>query len=143
MNFKINDRIDVGLLIVRVGIGLMFAVLHGLPKILGGPSTWRSVGGAFNRLLGISFLPEVWGCAAAIAEFGGGLCLIAGILLRPACGLMLFTMAVAIASIIRGGYGFRGAAQPVELAIVLLGLFLTGAGKFTLPNFVRKPKTTS
>jgi putative oxidoreductase len=141
VKLKVADRVDLGLLVLRLGIGLMFAFHHGLPKIVGGIATWRSLGGALNRLIGISFAPAFWGFAAAISEFGGGLLLIAGIFFRPACALMLFTMTVAIASIIRGGYGFDGAVQPIELAIVLLGLFLAGPGKFTLLNCVSRTKT--
>jgi putative oxidoreductase len=131
------------LLVLRAGIGLMFVFMHGLPKLMGGVTLWRGLGGAFNRLTGISFAPEFWGFAAAISEFGGGLCLIAGIFFRPACALMLFTMASAVASIIRGGYGFNGASQPFELGILLLAVFLTGPGRFTFPNFFVKTKTAS
>ncbi len=140
MKLQINDRLDLGLFVLRAGLGLMFVFVHGLPKLMEGVVKWTALGGAFNRLLGISFAPAFWGFAATIAEFGGGLCLIAGIFFRPACTLMLFTMLIAIASIIRGGYGFRGAAQPVELAILLLGLILAGPGKFTLPKLLSKPK---
>ena len=142
LKLKFNDRIDLGLLVLRAGIGLMFAVVHGLPKIVGGVTSWKSVGGAFTRLLGISFAPAFWGFAAAISEFGGGLFLVAGIFFRPACALMLFTMAIAVASIVRGGYGFSGAAQPIELGIVLLALFLTGPGKFTFPKLLSTNKSS-
>jgi putative oxidoreductase len=139
MKFKVTDRVDLGLLVLRGGIGLMFVFMHGLSKIVGGVSLWRGLGGAFNRLIGISFAPEFWGVAATVSEFGGGLCLIAGVFFRPACGLMLFTMAVAVGATIRGGEGFAGASHPLELGIVLLALFLTGPGKFTLGIFF-KPK---
>ena len=137
MNFKVSDRVELGLLVLRGGIGLMFVFMHGLSKIMGGVSLWRGLGGAFNRLIGISFAPEFWGFAAAISEFGGGLCLIAGIFFRPACALMLFTMAVAVGAAIRGGEGFDGAAHALELGIVLLALFLTGPGKFTVRIFLK------
>jgi len=135
VKWQCKDRRDSGLLVLRVGLGLMFVFMHGLPKLTGGVSLWRGLGGAFNRLIGSSFLPEFWGFAAAIAEFGGGLCLIAGILFRPACALMAFTMAIAVGAALRGGEGFDGATHALELGIVLLALLLTGPGKFTLPNF--------
>jgi putative oxidoreductase len=140
LHFK--DRLDLGLLVLRAGIGLMFVIVHGFPKIIGGVSTWKGLGGAFNRLLGFSFVPEFWGFLAAISELGGGLCLIAGIFFRSACALMFITMAVAVASIIRGGYGFGSASQPIELGLVLLGLFFAGPGKFTAPNFLAPWKTS-
>lgn len=135
MKWQFKDRLDGGLLVLRAGLGLMFVFMHGLPKLTGGVALWRGLGGAFNRLIGISFLPEFWGFAAAIAEFGGGLCLIAGIFFRPACALMVFTMAIAVGATIRGGEGFDGASHALELGIVLLALFLIGPGRFTLGNF--------
>jgi putative oxidoreductase len=136
-----KNRLDSGLFVLRIGIGLMFVFVHGLPKLAGGIALWKGLGGAFNRLIGISFLPEFWGFAAAVAEFGGGLFLITGILFRPACALMFFTMAIAAASVIRGGYGFNGASQAIELGIVLLALFLAGPGRFTVSTlFKTKPE---
>lgn len=122
----------------------MFIIVHGFPKLVGGVSKWKALGGAFNRLLGFSFVPEFWGFLAAISEFGGGLCLIAGMFFRPTCALTLFTMVIAVTSIIRGGYGFGSASQPIELGMVLLGLFFAGPGRFTLSIFLaRKASITS
>jgi putative oxidoreductase len=143
MNLRLKEIPDFGLLVLRVGIGLMFVLVHGLPKIIGGASMWAGLGGAFNRLLGVAFIPAFWGFLAALSEFGGGMCLVAGVLFRPACGFMLFTLVIAIASIIRGGYGLDSASQPVELGLVLLSLIFTGPGRFTLPNLfvsIRAPR---
>ncbi len=141
MKLRFKNRLDLGLLVLRAGGGLLFVVVHGFPKLAGGVSNWKALGGAFNRLLGFSFVPEFWGFLAAISEFGGGLCLIAGIFFQPACALMFFTMAIAVASIIRGGYGFGSASQPFELGIVLGGLFFTGPGRFALSSFLASRKT--
>lgn len=143
MKLKLRERRDFGLLVLRAGIGLMFVLVHGLPKVMGGVSVWTGLGGAFNRLLGVAFIPAFWGFLATLSEFGGGICLMAGVLFRPACGLMLFTMVIAVTSIIRGGYGFNSASQPIELGFVLLSLIFTGPGRFTLPNVfpsIRKPR---
>jgi uncharacterized membrane protein YphA (DoxX/SURF4 family) len=45
---------DFGLLLLRVGIGLMFVTIHGFPKITGGMKTWTVFGKSFNSLTGIS-----------------------------------------------------------------------------------------
>jgi putative oxidoreductase len=141
MKLKLKESRDFGLLVLRVGIGLMFVLVHGLPKVMGGVSTWTGLGGAFNRLIGVAFIPAFWGFLATLSEFGGGLCLIAGVLFRPACGFMLFTLVIAVASIIRGGYGFSSASQPIELGLVLLSLIFTGPGRFTLPNLFPSIRT--
>ena len=44
---------DLGLLVLRAGIGAMF-VGHGLPKLLGGPQRWTTVGEAM-AYLGLDF----------------------------------------------------------------------------------------
>ena len=119
----------------------MFVIAHGYPKIVGGLTLWRGLGGAFNRLIGLNFVPGFWGFLAMLAEFGGGLCLIAGILFRPACAAILLTMLVAVISILRGGYGFGSASQPFELGIVVAALLLTGPGKFTARHFFQNRKT--
>jgi putative oxidoreductase len=115
----------------------MFVMVHGYPKIVGGVTLWRGLGGAFNRLVGLSFVPGFWGFLAMLAEFGGGLCLIAGIFFRPACAVIIFTMLAAAISIVRGGYGFNSASQPLELGIVVAALFLIGPGKFTTRHFLQ------
>jgi putative oxidoreductase len=136
VKWRFDDRRDAGLLLLRAGVGAMFAIVHGYPKIVGGITLWRGLGGAFNRLIGFDFIPVFWGFLAMLAEFGGGLCLISGVFFRPACGAIVFTMLVAVISILRGGYGFNSASQPVELGIVVAALFLTGAGKFTARYFL-------
>ena len=125
---------------MRVGIGLIFVIVHGYPKVIGGITLWRGLGGAFNRLIGLSLAPGFWGFLAMLAEFGGGLCLIAGIFFRPACAAILFTMLIAVISILRGGYGFNSASQPLELGIVVAALFFTDSGKFTARHFLQKTK---
>ena len=41
---------DVGLLIMRIGLGLCFVTLHGGPKLLAGPEKWTMIGGAMGNL---------------------------------------------------------------------------------------------
>jgi putative oxidoreductase len=140
MNCRFKDRLDAGLLLLRVGVGSMFVIVHGYPKVIGGVTLWGGLGGAFNRLTGLSFVPVFWGFLAMLAEFGGGLCLIAGIFFRPACAAIFFTMLVAVISIVRGGYGFSAASQPFELGIVAAALCLTGPGRFTARQFLERKK---
>ena len=137
VNSLTDDKFrDYGLLLLRVGIGLMFVVIYGYSKITGGVERWEMLGKTFNNIIGISFIPVFWGFMAAISEFGGGICLIAGVFFRPACVLMLFTMLVAVTSHIRGGHDFSDAAQALVLGIVFLSLIFTGSGRFTLPRLL-------
>jgi len=126
---------DTGLLILRVGIGIMF-VLHGLPKIIGGPEGWEGL-----AQYGLPFLPSgvlsmAFGLAAALSEFGGGLLLIMGCYQRLACAALAGTMAVAFSTKIGDVASFtdfaKTAGWPLELLIVFIALFFTGPGKYRL-----------
>ena len=121
---------DFGLLILRVGLGVMF-VIHGYPKLMGGVPMWEQIGGAMANL-GVTFFPVFWGFMAALAEAGGGVCLILGLATRPAAIFMAFTMAVAATHHFKAGDGMAGASHALELAIVFAALVLIGPGRYSL-----------
>jgi hypothetical protein len=76
-------------------------------------------------------LPAFWGFVAAISEFFGGVCLILGIVFRPACILLTITMLVAAISHLNRGDGLSGASHAIELGIVFFSLIVIGAGKYS------------
>ncbi|MBI3088314.1 MAG: DoxX family protein [Candidatus Omnitrophica bacterium] len=121
---------DVGLLILRVGLGAMF-LFHGWPKVSGGPERWAQVGGAVANV-GITFAPAFWGFLAALSEFGGGLCLIAGFCTRLAALFMAGTMTVAATMHLCRGDGLAVASHAIEAGIVFLSLILIGPGRYSL-----------
>ena len=124
---------DHGLLLLRIGIGVMF-VLHGWPKVAGGPEFWAKIGGAMGNF-GIGFAPTFWGLMAALAEFGGGILLALGLFARPAAASMAFTMLVATTVHLSMGEGFKGASHAMELGIVFLALVFVGPGRLSLDAF--------
>jgi len=123
---------DEGLLLLRLGIGFMF-VLHGYPKLLGGPERWEGVGGAMANF-GISFAPAFWGLMAALSETFGGLFLALGVFSRPACLVLLSTMIVATLHHLNRGDGIVGASHAIESAILFAALFIIGPGKYRLDS---------
>ena len=128
-----NTR-DTGLLILRLGIGIMF-IFHGYPKMMGGVDSWNELGQAM-RTFGIGVVPAFWGFMAALAEFGGGICLILGVGYKIACVLMAITMFVAAAMHLGRGDGLATAAHAIELLIVFIAMLFTGPGKFGLGKAV-------
>lgn len=128
---------DLGLLILRVGIGLMF-IGHGMPKIMAGPHLWTKLGMAMTYI-GINFAFPFWGFMAAFSEAIGGILIILGLFFRPACILLTITMAVAGAMLIGNGKDFIGFSQPIEDGIVFLSLIFIGAGKYSLDEKFNKP----
>ena len=87
---------DIGLLILRIGLGIMF-ILHGYPKVFGGPEMWAEVGRA-TQSIGINFSPEFFGFMAGITELFGGIFLMFGLFFKPALVMLLLVMSVATAS---------------------------------------------
>jgi len=120
---------DIGLLIIRVGIGISFMV-HGSGKMFN-PDRWEKLGGSM-ALFGITFAPTFWGFMAAFAEFGGGILFLLGFFFRPATALMAFTMLVAMTTHLAKGDGFSGYSHSMELGILFLGMLFAGPGKLSL-----------
>ncbi len=121
---------DIGLLILRVGIGGMF-LFHGAPKIVGGPEKWEQLGMAMGTF-GIHFLPVFWGFMASFAEFFGGILVILGLFFRPACILLTINMTVATSFHLNRGDGLLGASHAIEDGIVFLSLIFVGPGRYSL-----------
>jgi putative oxidoreductase len=121
---------NLGLLLLRVGLGIMF-MIHGFPKLAGGPAAWAGVGGVM-KVVGLDFAPAAWGFLAALAEFGGGLLLALGLWFRVACLGLLLTMVMATVMHLSKGQGFNEYAHALESAFVFLGLLLAGPGRYSL-----------
>jgi putative oxidoreductase len=142
MLFKELDKYrQIGLLILRLGLGLMF-IIHGYPKIIGGPDKWLQLGGVM-ALIGIKFAPAFWGFMAAFAEFIGGILLIIGFFFRPACALLVFTMIMATIMHLVKGDGLNIASHAIEAGITFFSLILIGPGDFSLDYNFPSLKTSS
>ncbi|MGH7884723.1 MAG: DoxX family protein [Thermodesulfobacteriota bacterium] len=130
-----NSR-DIGLLILRIGVGLSMMIFHGLAKIKGGPEGWEKTGSSMSNL-GIDFFPVFWGFMASFSEFFGSFFIIVGFFFKPAASLLIFTMLVAIVvhlSLPAGAEnaGWSGASHAIELLTVYVALLLTGPGKYKI-----------
>lgn len=126
-----NKAGDLGLLILRLTSGGLMAYVHGLGKV-------KDPSGVIAGAGKLGFpVPTVFGWAAALSEFAGGILIAIGLLTRPSALFLGFTMAVAAF--------MRHAADPLakkELALLYLGfcvlLVLTGAGRFSVDALLRK-----
>lgn len=123
---------DVGILILRVGLGAIF-IWHGYPKLMGGYDKWLWLGSQMQNF-GITFAPIAWGVAAACAEFFGGIALIIGLFTRVAAFFIANVMIVAIMMHHSLGQGFDVINHPTGFLIVMISLIFMGGGRYSLDN---------
>lgn len=121
---------NIALLVLRLGLGAMF-VLHGFPKLIGGPDKWAKIGSAIDYV-GMHSGHTFFGFMAAFSEFFGGIALIVGVLFRPAMLLLASTMAVATAMHLGKGDGVLGAAHAIEVGFVFFALLFIGPGAHSI-----------
>lgn len=126
--------VDVGLLILRVVIGLLLAG-HGAQKVFG----WfggHGLNGTTGWLASLGLKPAwLWGVLAAWGEFGGGLLLALG-LLNPLGSLAIIgamAMAIGVAHWTKGLWNTNGGYEfPLTLLVVSFVLGLVGPGRYSL-----------
>jgi putative oxidoreductase len=126
---KLAKYRNTGLLLMRVGLGVMF-VFHGYPKLLGGPDKWAEVGSA-TKYAGVHFLPKFWGFMAGATETFGGFLLVIGLAFRPVCLLLLIELTVAALMHLATG-SLMDASHAIEDAVVFLGLLFVGPGIYSV-----------
>lgn len=129
--------INSGLLVLRVGIGIIF-IFHGLPKLMGGVETWTQLGSTMS-MVGITFAPTFWGFMAAVAEAIGGVFIILGLLHRPVALMLVGTMIVAVVMHVTADDPFGIYSNALKGLVVFIALVLTGPGKYSLDYmFIRR-----
>jgi putative oxidoreductase len=132
---------STGLLILRISMGLLMLLGHGLGKLQGYSTLlngmWKSPDfWPFNSLA-----PQISLAAAIVAEFGASILLILGLMTRPAAFLLGFTMVVAAFFAHGQGAWFMAAGHPAgakEPALLYLTayivLIVTGAGSWSMDS---------
>ena len=126
----------LGLLILRLGIGLILAA-HGAQKLFGiwdgpGMAKWAQ---SVQRLRIRPATPWAW--VAALSEFGGGLLLGFGLLSPLGSLAIIGAMLVAIATVhLANGFwnGKRGYEFNLSLIVAAAALALTGPGPYSLDS---------
>lgn len=141
---------DFGLLVLRIGIGLAFVVIHGWPHVWGGQAAWRNLGTAVAPLFGkVSFDPVVMGAIGAFIEFVGGMLVIFGLFFRPTCAVMGIFMIIAACTHLVLGLGIKppdttmarlaAGSHAMEMAVLFISLVFIGGGKYSLGRHVPSP----
>ncbi len=123
---------DVGMLLIRCMVGVVM-VFHGSQKLFG-VFGGHGINGMIGYLQAKNVpLPTVSAWAAALAEFVGGLAMISGVGVRAIVPFTAFTMLVAAFMSHGGAFDSQkgGMEYPLTLAVVMLGVLLTGPGALT------------
>jgi putative oxidoreductase len=129
---------DIAMLVLRVGIGTIF-VAHGLQKLLGwwGGPGWDGFKG-FIGYLGMK--PTLfWASISLIAELGGGLALIAGLLV-PLAAAGLLAQTIVLFWKVHWPNGFWSPNGGIEFPLAfLVGAFavqVLGPGSWSLDELL-------
>jgi putative oxidoreductase len=129
---------DIAMLVLRVGIGTIF-VAHGLQKLLGwwGGPGWEGWKG-FIGYLGLR-PPLFWASLSLVAELGGGLALIAGLLV-PLAGAGLVAQSMVLFKKVHLPHGFWSGNGGIEFPLAfMVGAFavqVLGPGEWSLDTLL-------
>lgn len=124
---------EFSLMILRFILGLIFAY-HGYLKLFVSGSL-PSLALGFSKM-GIP-LANVSAVIVAVAEFAGGILLIAGLLTRFTSLILIFEMMVAFFKVhLRNGFMITQSSYGYEFILLIIAclfvILLNGAGKFSL-----------
>lgn len=128
-------KVDVGLLIFRIGISALI-LTHGVPKLI---RFFSSEAIAFRDPLGLGEVTTF--TFAVFAEFICAVLVLLGLGTRLAVIPLIITMAV-VALIVHAQDGFGRQELPLLYLAGFILLFFTGSGKFSLDHYflARKKK---
>jgi putative oxidoreductase len=132
MDSQRSPRRDLGLLIVRVGLGVVM-IAHGWQKYA--LNTLDGTRQGFAQM-GVPF-PDLAAMGVTALEIFGGAAIILG-LLTPLVGLAYTATMIGAAVLVHGPNGFFASGGGYEfvglLAVLSLGLAVSGAGRFSLDH---------
>lgn len=117
---------DLGLLVIRVVFGISMLLGHGLTKW---GKLWSGQHMHFEAPLGLE--PALTLGIAVLAEVGGSILVILGLLTRLALIPLILTMSVAL-FVVHDGDAFSTMEKALLYGATFLGLWFTGPGKLSL-----------
>jgi len=135
---------SIGILALRVMIGLMMLIGHGLPKIRNFEAILEK-GFPVPDFFPLKMMSQAVSLMATIgAEVGAAALIILGLATRPAAFVLGFTMVVAAFSVMADapwflGPGVTAAKEPALLFLIpMIAIILTGAGSYSLDASIHK-----
>ena len=117
---------DTGMLLVRLGLGLVFAY-HGWGKL-------QAMDGTIAFFAGLGIAP-IFGYLVAWIEFLGGISMLAGLWTKWSGIALAVVMVFAAYYAYKPADGFTSYEFPLSLAFASLGVAFAGPGLFTVHKF--------
>lgn len=127
---------DVGLLILRLGLGALLFVHGGQKLALFGGRGVRAFAGGLEKMGIRPGYPFAW--MAALSQSIGGLLLALGFLGPVGALLLASSMAVAVTVLLRNGFWMArgGYEYSLVLCVAFLALSLTGPGRWSVDGLL-------
>jgi putative oxidoreductase len=119
---------------LRIALGMLM-LGHGLGKIKGGATVWRSLGLAMGSF-GVHWLPVMWGFLAACTEFFGGMAFVLGLGTRIASFFLIIVMCVALTMHIRKDDSFQIYSHALTLLLLFISFLILGSGNWSLDMWI-------
>lgn len=95
---------------------------------------WRCA--ALTGVLGIHFMPVVFGFLVALSQALGGLLIAAGLFTRVAAFILAFVMGLAAVMVFQKTGGvFKEWSHAAEAAVACFAIALIGSGRFGLDSY--------
>lgn len=120
-----RGKVDLGLLLLRVGFGLTLAFGHGLGKLT---NPQKFLGSVTRH--GFP-LPEVMAPIASLSELVGGILLAIGLATRPAAVFVIGTM-LGAAFVVHGGDPFSKKESALAYALAAVVILVSGPGRYSV-----------
>jgi putative oxidoreductase len=130
MTMKPETWTSLGLLVLRLGVGVLMLVGHGWGKLMG----FSGLADSFANPLGIGSQATL--VMAVLAEVVCSLLLVLGLGTRVAAALPLAAMAVA-AFVVHAGDPWAKKELALLYAVPYLALLLAGGGRFAVERVVK------
>jgi len=125
---------DIGLLLIRIGTGLLFFA-RGILSILGGSERWSQLGSRM-AYLDVHSAFAFWGFLTAFLMACGGVFLLVGLRLRPVTVVLGCLCFLSLATQAGQEVGIIHIAYSLPALFILAGLFCTGAGPLSVDTYL-------
>lgn len=121
---------NIGILVLRLGVGLTMAIAHGMGKV---PPSEQLIQG----VTGLGFpLPLLFAWSAGLTELIGGFCIAIGLATRLSSLLMVITMAVAF-FLAHGNDPFQVKELSFVYLFCSLAILMMGPGKWSVDSRIK------